>query len=94
MLSESNVTASSENVVLTKSGKTRTLTVTSSDASVVPVYKRWTASRPGTDYWKPAAEMGWKDMSWDSGVSNSAIAGWKATVPAGKTVKFVTVLKK
>lgn len=94
MLSESNVTASSENVVLTKSGKTRTLTVTSSDAAVTPEYKRWSASRPGTDYWKPAAEMGWKDMSWDSGVSNCAIAGWKATVPAGKTVKFVTVLKK
>ena len=36
----------------------------------------------------------WKDMSWDSAVSERIIAGWSATVPAGKTVKFVTTLKK
>ena len=94
MLSESSVSAQTDKVVLTKDGKTRNLTVTSSDASVTPLYKRWSASRPGTDYWKPAAEMGWKDMSWDSGVSNNAIAGWQATVPKGKTVRFVTTLKK
>lgn len=94
MLSESNVSAQTDKVVLTKNGKTRNLTVTSSDASVSPVYKRWSASRPGTDYWKTPAEMGWADMSWDSGVSNNAIAGWSATVPKGKTVTFVTILKK
>ena len=68
--------------------------MTSSDASLNPEYKKWGASRPGTDYWRPAAEMGWTTMSWDSGVSNNIIAGWAATVPAGKTVTFVTTLKK
>ena len=94
MLSETSASVSADKVVLTKNGKTRNLTVTSSDASLNPEYKKWSASRPGTDYWKPAAEMGWTTMSWDSGVSNNIMAGWAATVPAGKTVTFVTTLKK
>lgn len=94
MLSGSTASVSSDALTLTKNGKSRKLTVTPSDASVTPVYKTWKAARPGTDYWKTAAEMGWKDMSWDSAVSERIIAGWSATVPAGKTVKFVTTLKK
>ena len=94
MLSISNATVSADKVALTKNGKTRNLTVTSSDASLKPEYKTWKAARPGTDYWRPAAEIGWKDMSWDTGISERIIAGWSATVPAGQTVTFTTILKK
>ena len=94
MLSVSNATVGTDKVSLTKDGKTRNLTVTSSDASLKPEYKTWKAARPGTDYWRPAAEIGWKDMSWDTGISERIIAGWSATVPAGKTVTFTTILKK
>ena len=94
MLTAATPEVSASSVTLTKSSKQRTLKVTASDASVQPSYKTWAAERPGTDYWKTPSEMGWKDMSWDSPVADRVITGWSATVPRGKTVTFVTTLKK
>lgn len=62
--------------------------------AVTPVFKTWEAARPDTDYWKTPEQMGWKDMSWDAPIADRIIAGWSATVPAGKTIRFVTTLKK
>lgn len=94
MLTAAEPSVSSGFTTLTCDGNVRTLVVSSSNASVTPEYKVWEATRPGTDYWRTAAQIGWKDMSWDSPVEGRVIAGWSATVPAGKTVKFVTTLKK
>jgi hypothetical protein len=85
---------SSDHVALTGNDVTRNLTVKTSDAAVTPVFRTWEAARPDTDYWKTPAQMGWKDMSWDAPIADRIIAGWSATVPAGKTIRFVTTLKK
>lgn len=86
MLSISSSSVADSGVTLTKNGKKRTLTVTSSDASVAPVYKSWPTTKPTGD--------GWGVLNFHQTISNRTIAGWTATVPAGKTVKFVTILKK
>ena len=94
MLTRASASAASDKVTLTSDGKVRKLSVTSSSASVSPMYKTWEAARPGTDYWKTPEEIGWKSMSWDEPLEGRVIAGWSATVPKGQTVKFVTTLKK
>ena len=94
MLTRASASAASDKVILTSDGKVRKLSVTSSSASVSPMYKTWEAARPGTDYWKTPEEIGWKSMSWDEPLEGRVIAGWSATVPKGQTVKFVTTLKK
>lgn len=86
MLSISSSSVADSGVILTKDGKKRTLTVTSSDASVAPVYKSWPTTKPTGD--------GWGVLNFHQTISNRTIAGWTATVPAGKTVKFITTLKK
>ena len=65
----------------------RTLTVVSSDVTVAPKYRSWPTSRPKSDNWG-------KYLDYKDRIRNRTIAGWSATVPAGKTVKFITVLKK
>ena len=86
MLSVSASSVASDGVTLTKNGKTRRLTVESSTSSVTPQYKAWAAKKPTTD--------GWGVLNFSQSISERTIAGWSATVPAGKTVKFVTTLKK
>lgn len=86
MLSISSSVVSSSGVTLTKYGKKRTLTVVSSDDSVEPEYKSWPTTKPTTD--------GWGVLDFHQTISNRTIVGWSAIVPAGKTVKFVTALKK
>lgn len=70
-----------------KTGKTRRLTVTSSDDSVSPVLAAWETKCPhGTDNWcKP---------SFHEVIKNRTLVGWQVTIPQGKTVRFVTTLKK
>ncbi len=84
-ISSSSEPASS-GMVLTGNGKTRTLTVSSDNPSVVPDYRKWTAKKPSGD--------GWGVLDYEGSVSNRVLVGWSATVPAGKTVKFITTLKK
>ncbi|MBR5103652.1 MAG: heparinase II/III family protein [Bacteroidales bacterium] len=83
-VSSSSVTDSE--VVLTKNGKKRTLTVSSSNPSVTTQYTTWPANKPTGD--------GWGVLNFAQGISDRTIAGWTATIPAGMTVKFVTILKK
>lgn len=86
MLSISSSSVVDTGVTLSKDGKKRILTVASSDASVTPVYKSWTTNKPTGD--------GWGVLNFHQTISGRTIAGWSATVPAGKTVTFVTTLKK
>ena len=76
------------NIVLTtKTNKTRTLTVQTSDSSVAPELTTWVPKCPhGTDNWcKPG---------YHGSIQDRTIVGWKVTIPKGKTVRFVTTLKK
>ena len=66
----------------TESGKTLKMTTTSSVASIVPAYASWTMDRP----------KDWTPRTWDPDDSRYTIAGYTATIPAGTTVKFTTVL--
>ena len=87
MLSMSSSYVESDRVVLSRNGKMLTLTVVSSDVTVAPKYRSWPTSRPKSDNWG-------KYLDYKDRIRNRTIAGWSATVPAGKTVKFITVLKK
>ena len=87
MLSISSSLLSSDSVVLTKNDQTRTLTATSSDPSVPVLYASWETARPYKDNWRIY-------LDYDGRILNRTIVGWTATVPAGKTVKFTTVLKR
>lgn len=82
MLTPASVTVTKEGNVLTQKGKTLKMTVTSSSASVVPAYASWTMDRP----------KDWTPRTWDPDDSQFSIAGFTATIPAGTTVKFTTVL--
>ena len=84
MLSISSSSVSDDGITLTKNGKNRTLTVSSSDPSLVPEYASWKTVRP--DDWTP--------RTWDPTITDRTIVGWTLTVPAGKTVRLVTTLKK
>lgn len=86
MLSISSASASDSGVILTKNSKKRTLTAVSDNGSVNLTYRTWPTTKPTTD--------GWGVLDFHQTISNRTIAGWSATVPAGKTVKFVTTLKK
>ena len=88
MLSISSSSVKEGGITLTKDGKTRILSVVSSDASVAPAYKTWKTETPSGDNWGKYL----KDYT--VSISGRTIAGWSATVPAGKTVTFVTTLKK
>ena len=87
MLSISSSLLSSDSVVLTKNDQTRTLTATSSDPSVPVQYASWETARPYKDNWRIY-------LDYDGRILNRTRVGWTATVPAGKTVKFTTVLKR
>ena len=90
MLSIAGSTLSSDksNIVLTtKTKKTRTLTVQTSDSSISPELVTWKPECPhGTD--------GWCKPGYHKAITDRTIAGWKVTIPKGKTVKFTTKLVK
>ena len=86
MLSISSASASDSGVTLTKNSKKRTLTAVADNGSVNLTYRTWPTTKPTTD--------GWGVLDFHQTISNRTIVGWSAIVPAGKTVKFVTALKK
>ena len=86
MFSKSSSSVTESGVTLTSYGRTRTLSVESSDAEVVPEYRSWPAAKP--------TDNGWGVLNFQQAISGRTIAGWSATVPAGKTVTFVTALRK
>lgn len=86
MMSISSSTKTADGVVLTKDGKKRKLTATTDDTAAAITYMTWPTTKPTGD--------GWGVLNFHQSISNRTIAGWSATVPAGKTVKFVTTLKK
>lgn len=63
------------------------LTVTSTDNAVVPVLCDYPVSRP-------AGMWGWIERDWDQKVLFRSIMGYKATVPAGRSVTFVTTISR
>lgn len=87
MLSVSTSTLATDGVTLTKNGKSRKLTVASS-SSVTPEYKTWKTVLPSGDNWGTYLNNFYQT------ISDRTIAGWRATVPAGQTVTFITTLKK
>lgn len=86
MLSMSSSTVASDGVTLSKNGKTRKLTATSDNSSAPVTYKSWPTTKPTGD--------GWGVLNFHQDISDRTIAGWTATVPAGKKVTFVTTLKR
>ena len=86
MLSISSSSKASDGVTLTKDGKKRKLTATSDDSAVAITYMTWPTTKPVGD--------GWGVLDFHQNISSRTIAGWSATVPAGRTVTFVTTLKK
>lgn len=88
-IATSSVASDNSEIVLTgKNNKAvRKLTALSSDSSLVPELTTWKTSCPhGTDNWcKPNYHPSIKDRT---------LAGWKLTVPKGRTVTIVTTLKK
>lgn len=86
MLSMSSSLLSSDCVTLAKDDKIRTLTASSSDSSVPVRYASWEPARPYKDGWRTC-------LDYDDNIRDRTIVGWTATVPAGETVRFITVLK-
>ena len=89
MLSLSASAVAANKIILTGNNtkSVRNLTVTSSDAAVIPVLTTWKTECPhGTDNWcKPQFHEEIKDRT---------LAGWKVTIPKGKTVTFTTRLTR
>jgi len=88
MATVASCAVSSAGINLTNGSKKRTLTVETNDAEVSPELKTWTATRPSS--W---ANRGW-DTSIEPALSSYTMAGYKASVPAGRTVVFTTKLTK
>lgn len=86
MMSRAGATSGTEGITLTMSGKTRYMSVTSSNSSVKPEYRTWPTTKPTGD--------GWGVLDFYQEITGRTISGWTATVPAGKTVTFVTTLEK
>lgn len=63
------------------------IVTTSSEEDVVPVYCDFGVTRP-------AGKWGWIARDWDQTVSFRSIVGFQATVPAGRSVRFVTVISR
>ena len=87
MLSIANASILSQGIKLssrTDAGKSRTLIVSCSDSGISPVYATW----------EPGIPADWSGFTYYQPITKRVIAGWKATVPAGKTVTFTTLLKK
>lgn len=87
MNSACKTTLSADGITLqawSSSSKKRKLSAACSDDSVTLTYKSWT----------PGIPADWTGFTYYQTINNHTIAGWKATVPAGKTVTFTTILEK
>ena len=85
MLTKAQATANPDNIILTRSGRKRTLKVEASDKSITPVYRVLAPELPES----------WNDeFMYCQKINGRDIASWSAIIPAGKTVTFVTTLKK
>ena len=85
MLTKAQATANSDNILLSRSGRRRTLKVEASDKSITPVYRVLAPELPES----------WNDeFMYCQKINGRDIASWSAIIPAGKTVTFVTTLKK
>lgn len=87
MLSKTASKVVRDGVILTRDGKARTLTVSSSDAMILPIYRSWKPEIPQGDNWGTYLE-------YEDKILKRTIAGWTAVVPKGKTITFVTTLRK
>lgn len=81
MMTPATATVGTDAITLTNGGKTMYLKTTSSDGAVSATYNKWGTGRPSD----------WTSRSWDSSMSLTPV-GFKATIPAGKTVTFTTIL--
>ena len=86
MLSISSSLVGEAGVALASGGKVRNLTAVSDDESSPVTYRSWGTQKPTGD--------GWGVLDFHQSITNRTIVGWSATVPKGKTVKFITTLKK
>ena len=91
MLSLSTSSVASDKSAISLTGNNtkavRKLTVQSSDSAVKPELTTWKTECPhGTD--------GWCKPGFHETIKNRTLAGWKVTVPKGKTVTLVTTLTK
>lgn len=85
MLTETTAEISGKGIRLSRKSAGRTLSVKSSDDTVSPVCSVLPAVLPES----------WDDeFTYIQKLKGRSIASWSATVPAGKTVTFVTTLKK
>ena len=85
MLTKAKAKPSGKHLVLSRDGAKRVLTATSSDKSAVPEFAVLKTEVPDS----------WKDgFYYIQGLKARCIASWHATVPAGKTVTFKTILRK
>jgi hypothetical protein len=82
MMTKTDVTVEDGFEVLEKSGKRMILSTVSSDPSIEIEYALWEAKRP--DFWK--------ESSLDRENKGYVVAGYKLTVPAGKSVVLTTKL--
>ena len=84
MLTKAKAEVDSDKINITKGDKTRTLEVKVSDEGIDPVYR----------VLPPTVPESWTGFTYCQKIKGRDIATWSATVPAGKTVTFVTTLRK
>ena len=87
MLSASKTSLSPGGIELqaySSASKKRRLSAASSDTSVSLTYQSWA----------PGIPADWTGFTYYQVINNRNIAGWKATIPAGMTVTFTTILEK
>ena len=85
MLTKADAEANSDNITLSHKDRVRTLEVKVSDEDIKPEYK----------VLQPVLPESWTDeFTYCQKINGREIATWSATVPAGKTVTFVTTLHK
>jgi hypothetical protein len=83
MIGQNAVTVNPDGEVLTQKGKNLKLSTVSSDKNVRVTYATWDATRPAD----------WIKRDYEPENTDYMIAGFTATVPAGKTVTFTTTLE-
>ena len=83
MIGQNAVTVNPDGEILTQKGKNLKLSTVSSDKNVKVTYATWDATRPAD----------WIKRDYEPENTDYMIAGFTATVPAGKTVTFTTTLE-
>jgi hypothetical protein len=77
------VTVNPDGIALTQKGKDLKLSTVSSDKNVKVTYASWEPVRPAD----------WVKRDYEPENTDYMVAGYTATVPAGKTVTFTTTLE-